>query len=198
MKTSKSLFLILFLTMPSLSKELALYLDAWKTDKATCLELCIERDEKYQESWHECVAEDSNDYARRYDCDSGESVRTKTILKNPKITMEPSIRVYKYVPKNQRVPILLKQKSVSHVLNDIKSRFKLVAVTDTANRFITGLCYEINIYDNEKLIASFETNGVDFYDGKNKTMYTLKKFKSETDTDLLYKYWGMWPENHCK
>jgi hypothetical protein len=65
---------------------------------------------------------------------------------------------------------------------------------------VAAFCYNINIYDNETLIVTFETNGSSFYDRKNKLMYELYMKNSiyNPEENFLRKYWDLFEENRCR
>jgi hypothetical protein len=88
----------------------------------------------------------------------------------------------------------LEKKKNSNFLKDFNK------MTLVAGHKVVGFCYNINIYDNETLIAAFETDGVNFYDRKNKLMYKLymKNEIFNPEEDFLRKYWGIFEENHCR
>jgi hypothetical protein len=167
----------------SLTKELVLHESDGKAGQAFCLE-CKFTD---FESMLECLPlKETAVYGVMYKCTSGESIRKTIILENPKIELEYVAKNRKYVPKNLRKRFILKNRVNGNFLNDIN---KMTLFNATENSVIVR-CYEVNIYDNENLIATFETDGISFYDNKNKLLYW-------SDEDLLVKYWYVIPENHC-
>jgi len=180
MKEAKILFLILFLAVPSLSEVLMLHVSGQKTGSAFCLE-CNPHIEDV------CTpVDDVTERDGRYECVAGETIRKKIIFKNTKIELEGVIINLKdYLPKGQRWYAMLKDKMISNFLNDIN---KMILVNIYIN---VRFCYDINIYDGDKLIVTFETDGNSFYDRANKLMYYSKD-------DLLLKYWEIYEENHCR
>jgi hypothetical protein len=169
MKTHRFLCLILFLTIPSLSEELMLYINDGTVGSPSCLE-----------------RDGTSPHAKKYTCVAGKDVRKKIILKKAVIELEVVIIEYiKYVPKNVRRKMVLTNKMNRVFLNDIN---KMTLVTrDIFSRF----CYEISIYDHKNVITTFETDGYFFYDRKNKLMYESKE-------DLLGKHWDIFEESHCR
>jgi hypothetical protein len=113
------------------------------------------------------------------------NVKKKTLLQNSTIVLEKSVRNDSYISRNIRGRAILEKRKSKYFFDDI-NKMKLITDDDA---FV--LCYEVYIYDQGKLITSFRTNGNQFYDRKNKLMYSSKE-------DLLRKYWGVLEENHCR
>jgi len=116
---------------------------------------------------------------------AGKFAKEKILLKNSKVVLEYPIRHDAYIPRSIRERVTLKKEKNGSFFEDV-NKMELIAHDD-----IAVCCHEINIYAQGKLITSFKTNGTQFYDRRNKLMYS-------TEEDLLQKYWGIWPENHCK
>lgn len=117
------------------------------------------------------------------------------MLKKPKIELEKVIQfIDEYVPENQRERKVLESKINSNFLKDF-NKMKLA----TKHKFFRS-CYNINIYDHDVLIATFETNGNNFYDRKNKLIYELyiKDSIYNPEENFLRKYWGIFEENRCR
>jgi len=169
MKTIKVLFLIVFLTIPSVSEELILYDGDGVTGSALCSEYDME-----------------SPHAKKYQCSKWNLVKKKIILKNTSIELETAITGYiEYVPKNIRRVKILPNKANDAFLNDINK------MTLAAGTIFARFCYEINIYDHGNLITTFGTDGNRFYDKKNSLMYISRE-------DLLRKHWGILEENLCR
>jgi hypothetical protein len=124
---------------------------------------------------------------RLYKYVESENLRRKIVLKNSKIELERAVKWDEYVPKSYRKKTVLEKEKNKRFFDDFN---KMELFTkDMVNMF----CFEICIYDQGGLIASFRTNGRLFYDNKNKLMYF-----SRTRENLLEKYWGVLEENHCR
>ena len=135
------------------------------------------------------LTDDDNSMLECYKYIPGKFVKKKILLKNSKIVLEKHIRNDAYVPRNIRGRGVLEKGKNKRFFNDIN---KMELITDD-DMFV--LCYEIYIYDQGKLITVFRTNGIDFYDRKNKLMYYLDL---DSKGDLLHRYWGIFEENHCR
>lgn len=184
---TKNMFLILCLMVPHLSGEMQLYINEMKMKDTLCLESCLKKKGKSIVKRYDCAEEEID----VYECAAGTSTRKKITLKNPKIDLEfVVVEIDKYLPKDLRYHNILENKMNNNFLNDINN-MKLI----TADIFI-HFCYNVNVYDGKNLVISFGTNGHYFYDRKNKLMYVLKSYDPEKN--LLYKYWGIWEENHCR
>jgi len=118
------------------------------------------------------------------------TTKKKIVLENVKIKLEftnnfHSNYPFEAIPKEPRVVILLKDELVSNFLNEFN---KMTLITED---IFYQFCFFISIYDNEKLIKSFQTCGNTFYDCETKTIY----WSSE---NLLSKYWNIpEEENAC-
>jgi len=155
----------------------------------------VNEEESVSKSCSECnfgiedVCMPENDVSiriRRYECAADGSTPKKTTLKNVKIELETVIiNLRDYVPESHRRRNVLKNNMNDNFLSDINNMTLVTTV------MLAYFCYDINIYDGEKLIITFETNGRTFYDRKNKLMYTSKE-------NLLRKYWGISEENACR
>jgi len=170
-------------------KVLMLHINEGKPGSAFCLE-CESLIEP------ECeLVEDIEIREGRYECKAGKTVRKKVTLKKPRIELEKVIQnIDEYIPENLRKREVLENKMNSNFLKDFN---KMPLVTrHTNHRF----CYNVNIYDNKTLIATFETNGNKFYDRKNKLMYELYKKDSiyNPAENFLRKYWGIFEESRCR
>jgi len=169
---------------------LMLHINEGKPDSAFCLE-CSPKIEP------ECAPVDFVKMGGiRYECVFGKTVREKIILKNTKIELEKAItNSDEYILENIRPRRVLENKMNSNFLKDF-NKMKLA----TKHKFSVP-CYNVNIYDNDTLIVTFETNGLYFYDRKNKLIYEVdrkgKVFNPE-EHDLLRKYWDIFEENRCR
>jgi len=176
--------LILFFAIPSLPEVLMLHINEEKPGSAFCLK-CNHEIES------ECVPVEDG----RCECYPGETTIKKIVLKNPRIELEKVIQnLDEYIPENLRRRVVLERKMNSNFLKDFNKMVLLVG------HIIVGFCYNVNIYDNEKLIATFETNGDWFYDRENKLMYQLYKKDSiyKSEENFLRKYWDIYEENRCR
>ncbi|GBU20518.1 hypothetical protein R80B4_00396 [Fibrobacteres bacterium R8-0-B4] len=191
MNKIKNILMILCLTVPSLSRDMQLYINETKKSGTRCIESCIEHDGNSSTKRYYCTEEEMVTLERVYECVEGETIRKKIILKNAKIDLESVvIDINKYLPKDARYHSILKNNMNGIFLNEI-NKMKLVT-EDIVYKF----CYNINIYDGKNLLISFGTNGHYLYDRKNKLMYVLEEYDPENN--LLQKYWGIWEENHCR
>jgi hypothetical protein len=110
-----------------------------------------------------------------------------TKLKNAKIELEFITKHSKNVPdKSHRRKDVLGNKMKHNFLNEIN---EITLINTDVNLLASEFCYNINIYDNENLIVTFETNGRHFYDRKNKLLYALKDYE-RIEYGLL-KYWNI-------
>ena len=94
--------------------------------------------------------------------------------------------IINYAPDSLQKKSILKKEMNRHFLNDIN---RMALVTIKREMLI---CCEINLYERENIIATFKTNGHDFYDEEKHLLYEYQYVGDEMNyTDLLYKYWGI-------